>query len=208
MGRWIEKKEKPVLPLYFVGIIWLVCAFVLPLYKLWALVLTALLSLGGYLLGQKLCPRRVKLVEQGFMTGSEDADEMLRTVESLLEQLHQINEDIPDEALSSAMDRMEKAGRAIVTEVEAHPEKARDIRRFANHYLPDAVKILAAYAKLEKRGGRGENAESVKAQVAANAASIATAFENQLDSLFADEALDISTDLDVLQNFLKGQGLN
>ena len=44
--------------------------------------------------------------------------------------------------------------------------------------------------------------------MAANAASIATAFENQLDSLFADEALDISTDLDVLQNFLKGQGLN
>ena len=82
------------------------------------------------------------------------------------------------------------------------------IRRFTNYYLPDAVKILTAYAELEKRGVSGENADTVRRQVADNAASIAKAFENQLDSLFEGEALDISTDLEVLQNFLKGQGLN
>ena len=41
-----------------------------------------------------------------------------------------------------------------------------------------------------------------------SAASIATAFENQLDALYAAESMDLSADITVLQNMLKGQGLS
>jgi len=54
---------------------------------------------------------------------------------------------------------------------------------------------------------RGENAAAIRAEVEHNAASIATAFENQLDALYAAESMDLSADLTVLQNMLKGQGL-
>ena len=63
------------------------------------------------------------------------------------------------------------------------------------------------YAKLARQGVRGENAASIRAEVERNAASIATAFENQLDALYAAESMDLSADLTVLQNMLKGQGL-
>ena len=106
-----------------------------------------------------------------------------------------------------AMARMEKAGRSIVETVEATPSKAKHVRRFANYYLPDAVNVLQQYAKLAKQGVRGENAASIRAEVEHNASSIATAFENQLDALYAAESMDLSADLTVLQNMLKGQGL-
>ena len=112
-----------------------------------------------------------------------------------------------EEAVSAAMDRMEKAGRSIAETVEATPAKAKQVRRFANYYLPDAVNVLQQYAKLAKQGVRGENAASIRAEVEHNAASIATAFENQLDALYAAESMDLSADLTVLQNMLKGQGL-
>ena len=80
--------------------------------------------------------------------------------------------------------------------------------RFANYYLPDAVNVLQQYAKLAKQGVRGENAAAIRAEVEHNAASIATAFENQLDALYAAESMDLSADLTVLQNMLKGQGLS
>ena len=48
---------------------------------------------------------------------------------------------------------------------------------------------------------------AIRAEVEHNAASIATAFENQLDALYAAESMDLSADLTVLQNMLKGQGL-
>ena len=53
-----------------------------------------------------------------------------------------------------------------------------------------------------------KNAASIRAEVERNAASIAAAFENQLDALYAAESMDLSADLTVLQNMLKGQGLS
>ena len=105
------------------------------------------------------------------------------------------------------MARMEKAGRSIVEAVEANPAKAKQVRRFANYYLPDAVNILQQYATLARQGVKGENAAAIRTEVEHNAASIATAFENQLDALYAAESMDLSADLTVLQNMLKGQGL-
>ena len=113
-----------------------------------------------------------------------------------------------DPQLSAAMTRLEKAGRSIVEAVEANPAKAKQVRRFANYYLPDAVNVLQQYAKLAKQGVRGENAAAIRAEVEHNAASIATAFENQLDALYAAESMDLSADITVLQNMLKGQGLS
>ena len=94
-----------------------------------------------------------------------------------------------------------------ITTAPAAYRRALFSNRFANYYLPDAVNVLQQYAKLAKQGVRGENAASIRAEVEHNAASIATAFENQLDALYAAESMDLSADLTVLQNMLKGQGL-
>ena len=156
---------------------------------------------------KKICPPRVVETEVPFHTGVDDVDAMLTERQQQLDTLRALNEALPDPQLSAAMARMEKAGRSIVETVEATPAKAKQVRRFANYYLPDAVNVLQQYAKLAKQGVRGENAASIRAEVERNAASIATAFENQLDALYAAESMDLSADLTVLQNMLKGQGL-
>lgn len=208
MSKWITKTEKSVLPLYAAGLAALLCGAFLPLYRLWALIVLAAVTAGVYLAAAKLCPVQVTRYEKPFMTGREDADEMLAAIDQGVRQLHALNEAIPDDALSASIARMEQAGAGILAELEGSPDKAGQLRRFANHYLPDAVKILSLYARLDASGVKGENARAAQAAVEENAASIATAFENQLDALFAAEALDLDTDLEVLQNMLKGQGLS
>ena len=207
MSKWIEVRRKSVLPWYFAGLVWLVGALALPIYQLWALVVVAVLSVVGFVAARRVCPDVVSRKEVPFMTGKEDADQMLALIDQKRRELHELNVRIEDAPLSAAMDRMEKACLGILDEVEQHPEKAVQVRRFANYYLQDAVKILTLYAELEEKGVQGENAAGVRAEVAQNAQTIATAFENQLDSLFARDALDISTDLEVLNGMLKGQGL-
>lgn len=207
MSKWIEVRHKSVLPWYFAGLVWLVGALVLPIYQLWALAVVAVLSVAGFFAARRICPDVVSRKEVPFMTGQEDADQMLALIDQKRKELHALNVRIEDAPLSAAMDRMEKACLGILNEVEQHPEKAAQVRRFANYYLQDAVKILTLYAELEEKGVQGENAAGVRAEVAQNAQTIATAFENQLDSLFARDALDISTDLEVLNGMLKGQGL-
>lgn len=206
-SKWIEIKHKPVMPWYFAGAVWLLGALALPIYQLWALGLTAAASVAVYFVMAHVCPPVVERREVPFLTGREDADEMLNLIDQKRAELHILNGRIPGAALSAAILRMEKACEGILAEVEKDPEKAPQVRRFANHYLPDAVKLLALYADLEEKGVRGENAAGVRSEVEKNAATIAAAFENQLDSLYAAAALEMDTDLEVLKGMLKGQGL-
>ena len=208
MSKIIRTQKPSVLPFYAMALVFVVLCAVLPVYKLWAL----LVALGGaavaFGVAKKTCPPQVVEHEVPFHTGVEDVDQMLTDIQQKLDTLHALNEALPDPQLSAAMTRMEKAGRSIVEAVEANPAKAKQVRRFANYYLPDAVNVLQQYAKLAKQGVRGENAAAIRAEVEHNAASIATAFENQLDALYAAESMDLSADLTVLQNMLKGQGLS
>ena len=125
-----------------------------------------------------------------------------------LEKLEVLNARIPAAALSAQISRMEKAGAAILQQVREHPEKGRDIRKFVTYYLPTAVKILTTYADLSASGAGGENAKSLMSDVEKNAGTIASAFEAQLDALFAGEVLDVSSDIAVLDGMLSGDGLS
>lgn len=207
MGKWEEKRQKPVLPLYLAAAVWLVGALLLPPYRLSNLLLLAGLSLLAYAAGLRFCPTRVVKTPVAYATGSEDADAMLSGIAARLDTLHTLNEAIPDPGLSAAMDRMEKAGRGIVAEVEKNPAKARNIDRFARYYLPEVLKLMDAYAAMEKNGVKGANVGQILGEIRKNADTFATAFENQLDALYSAEALDISTDIEVLENILKSQDL-
>ncbi len=208
MSKIIRTQKPSVLPYYAAALVFAVLCAVLPVYKLWALLAALAGAAAAFAAAKKTCPPRVVEHEVPFHTGVEDVDEMLTDIQQKLDTLHTLNEELPDPQLSAAMTRMEKAGRSIVEAVEANPDKAKQVRRFANYYLPDAVNVLQQYAKLAKQGVRGENAASIRAEVEHNAASIAAAFENQLDALYAAESMDLSADLTVLQNMLKGQGLS
>ena len=181
MSKWQEKTKRPVLPVYMAALVWPIMALLVPIYTLGGLVLTAAVSAGAYFAGTKLCPTRVVRTYVPYATGSEDVDVMLNGIAANLDALHKLNEAIPDPQLSRAMDRMEKAGRSIAAVVEKTPDKARSVDRFARYYLPEVVKLM------------GE--------------TTATAFENQLDALYSAEAMDISTDIEVLDSILKSQNL-
>ena len=207
MSKIIRTRKPSVLPYYAAALAFVVLCAVLPVYRLWALLAALGVAVLAFAGAKKICPPRVVETEVPFHTGVDDVDAMLTEMQQQLDTLHALNEALPDPQLSAAMARMEKAGRSIVETVEATPAKAKQVRRFANYYLPDAVNVLQQYAKLAKQGVRGENSASIRAEVEHNAASIATAFENQLDALYAAESMDLSADLTVLQNMLKGQGL-
>lgn len=207
MSKWIERRSRPVLPLYLAALAWPLAALVFPPYTLVNLVVCTAVSAAVYAVSGRLCPTRVRRVEMPYATGSEDTDAMLNGITANLDALHKLNDDIPDAELSRQLDRMEKAGRGIVQAVEQKPDKARTVDRFARYYLPEVVKIMSAYAQMERGGISGENAAQILSEVRRNAGTMATAFENQLDALYSAEAMDISTDIEVLENIMRGQNL-
>ena len=108
MSKWIEKRTRPVLPLYLAALTWPVASLILPPYRLVNLVIIAALSTVVYLVSSRFCPTRVQRVEQPYATGSENTDAMLNGIAANLDALHKLNDAIPDAELSRQLDRMEK----------------------------------------------------------------------------------------------------
>ena len=203
MSKWKEKQVRPVLPLYLAALAWPLGALVFPPYTLVNLALVAVCSAVVYAVARYLCPMRVVRTLQPYATGSEDVDAMLAGIDRELDELHRLNDAIPDKTLSDTMDLMEAAGRKIVKTVEADPEKARQIDRFARYYLPEVVKLMQTYIELEENGA----ADSIVEELRANSVTTATAFENQLEALYSAETMEVSTDIEVLDSILKSQNL-
>ena len=203
MSKWEEKQVRPVLPLYLAALAWPLGALVFPPYTLVNLALVAVCSAVVYAVARYLCPMRVVRRLVPYATGSEDVDALLAGIDRELDELHRLNDAIPDKVLSDSMDLMEAAGRKIVKTVEADPEKARQIDRFARYYLPEVVKLMRAYIELEENGA----ADPIVEELRANSVTTATAFEAQLEALYSAEAMDVSTDIEVLDSILKSQNL-
>ena len=106
MSKIIRTQKPSVLPFYAMALVFVVLCAVLPMYKLWAL----LVALGGaavaFGVAQKTCPPRVVEREVPFHTGVEDVDQMLTDIQQKLDTLHALNEALPDPQLSAAMTLM------------------------------------------------------------------------------------------------------
>ena len=209
MMRQIEKRSKSALPIIIMGAVWVACAVLLPIYRTWATILALVLGIAAYLISAKLIPDRVEhsQVPSTFATGDGDLDKALSEAESLTAELNRLNGEIPDKALSSAIDRMSAASDSIIGELTRHPDKAKIARRFLNYYLPSSVQLLGSYADTLKNEEGGEHQAQIRREIEAKAETVAAAFEHQLDRLYATEALNVSAQAEVLEEVLKSEGL-
>ena len=81
------------------------------------------------------------------------------------------------------------------------------LRRFLHYYLPTTLKLLNAYDRMDAAGVSGTNIDGAKGKIEQIMGAICQAFDKQLDALYGAEALDISTDIAVLENLLAQEGL-
>jgi len=194
--------------LYFVAACWALWALALPLYKWWHFLLLVLLSLAVYGLTSLIFPGTKEMVEEKIDTGDEALDNILKEQRKTLNAYAELKAKIPNQAVADQITRMENALTRIGEHITQHPDKAKNIRKFMNYYLPTSEKLLRAYVEASAQGVAGENIENTMKSVEDVLPTVATAFEKQLDSLFANEAMDISTDIVVLENMLKSEGLS
>ena len=109
--------------------------------------------------------------------------------------------------ISEKLDRLENVTARIFECVRKHPEKLPDIRRFIRYYMPTTLKLVKSYEEFETQPVQGENITKAKEEIEQALDTVNRAFENLLDTLFADDALDVSADISTLETMLKQEGL-
>jgi 5-bromo-4-chloroindolyl phosphate hydrolysis protein len=204
-----------------VGVVWLVYALVFPLHTPLQYLLCAALSLVGYGVGKAIFPdksydipgeqtaekpKEEKKAEQPKSTGNPEIDALIKERDRAVSEMHRLNDAIKDEKISAQIDHLEAVTKKIIDQVVAQPKKLPQIRKFMNYYLPTTLKILNAYDRMDSAGVAGENITATKQKVEGMMDTITKAFDKQLDALYGEEALDVSTDITVMEQMLQQEG--
>ena len=121
----------------------------------------------------------------------------------ILRNIRRVNDEIADPVLSAKIDQLEDITARIFRAVEQDPVKAEKIDTFLNYYLPTTQKLLDSYAQFEAAGVEGENLSQAKARISSTMDMILQGFSRQLDQLYQADAMDVDTDIRVMESMFR-----
>lgn len=121
----------------------------------------------------------------------------------ILQDIRKANDAIADPVLSEKIHRLEEITRRIFRSVEADPRKKEKIGTLLSYYLPATQKLLDSYAQFEAVGIEGENLHRAKERIGRTMDAIVAGFEHQLDELYQADAMDVDSDIRVMESMLR-----
>ena len=223
------KKKRSALPIYAIGIVWLLYAGKLNTFRgiLSCAVVSAIVYaiLRIVLPGKKTDePPKAAAPEQPQPKQAEKKPEpqpepepeekLPPELQSVIYQgkraiadIRRLNDEIPDERISAQIDLIERLTAQIFDCVRKNPKKLSQIRQFLNYYLPTTIKLMEQYVALQNQSLKTENITEGMQKIEDLLDKVIIAFQRQLDALFEADVVDITADIRVMEQMMASEGL-
>lgn len=222
-----NKRRRSVGFIYGFAVTWLVMAAFLPMYKLWA-VITALCasilvsSVIASASGKKAQAEEEKAAaeqrekekqesEKAAAAGtsySPEVSAILAEGNRALSAMGRLYMSIKDPEVRGKINEIMRITDKIAQDAISDPSDIPQIKKFMNYYLPTTIKLLNAYDRMSAQGIEGENLDKSMKSINDMLDTAIEAYKKRLDSLFANQALDIETDIQVMNTMLAREGLS
>lgn len=223
------KKKRSALPIYAIGIVWLLYAGKLNTFRgiLSCAVVSAIVYaiLRIVLPGKKTDePPKAAAPEQPQPKQAEKKPEpqpepepeekLPPELQSVIYQgkraiadIRRLNDEIPDERISAQIDLIERLTAQIFDCVRKNPKKLSQIRQFLNYYLPTTIKLMEQFVTLQNQSLKTENITEGMQKIEDLLDKVIVAFQRQLDALFESDVVDITADIRVMEQMMASEGL-
>ena len=223
------KKKRSALPIYAIGIVWLLYAGKLNTFRgiLSCAVVSAIVYaiLRIVLPGKKTDePPKAAAPEQPQPKQAEKKPEpqpepepeekLPPELQSVIYQgkraiadIRRLNDEIPDERISAQIDLIERLTAQIFDCVRKNPKKLSQIRQFLNYYLPTTIKLMEQYVTLQNQSLKTENITEGMQKIEDLLDKVIIAFQRQLDALFESDVVHITAGLRVMEQMIASEGL-
>lgn len=223
------KKKRSALPIYAIGIVWLLYAGKLNTFR--GILSCAVVSAIVYAIllivlpGKKTDePPKAAAPEQPQPKQAEKKPEpqlepepeekLPPELQSVIYQgkraiadIRRLNDEIPDERISAQIDLIERLTAQIFDCVRKNPKKLSQIRQFLNYYLPTTIKLMEQYVTLQNQSLKTENITEGMQKIEDLLDKVIIAFQRQLDALFEADVVDITADIRVMEQMMASEGL-
>ncbi|MCL2771900.1 MAG: 5-bromo-4-chloroindolyl phosphate hydrolysis family protein [Oscillospiraceae bacterium] len=145
-------------------------------------------------------------------SANPELEELNTRIFLYLTEMNLLHENIKDKSISGDLDGIEAALKKIQAQLNdstkpANEKRIDQLSDFFDYYMPTTIKILNSYRRIESQNLTGDNAMETKKRVEESLPFVRKAFEKELDNMFSDEMMDITTDIDVLESMLSKDGL-
>lgn len=206
----IEVKRKTAYPYWAAAAVWVVAAIFFPMYKLIHYVVIAALSAAAGVIAYKIKPYYVSLEpapKKRYMTSDKTVDEIANSLLDASDELYSLQAEATP-ALSADVASIRETLKKIAEAVQGDSNDVKQCRRLVNYYLPTVSKLAEKYVYLKKQGTGEKNVTDTLVNIEGAFRSIDDMLKKQLDALFENDALDIETDITVLEAMLNKDKLN
>ena len=156
---------------------------------------------------QKTQPQPEEKKQDEPSTGNAELDAVLKQGAASVEKIQSLNDEIPDFKLSAQIKQIEILTEKIFAYVREHPQDIGEIRQFLNYYLPTTIKLLEQYVVLQNQGMRMGNIDEGMRKIESMLDKVIVAFQRQLDGLFESSVVDITADIQVMEQMMASEGL-
>lgn len=137
-----------------------------------------------------------------------EVDPIVEEGNKALSEMGRLYLSIKDPEIRSKINEIMRVTDKIVQDAISDPTDIPKIKKFMNYYLPTTIKLLNAYDRMGSQGIEGENIDRSMKSISEMLDAAIAAYKKQLDSLFANQALDIETDIAVMNSMLDREGLS
>lgn len=198
---YIRVEKKSAISLWCAAAVWIVFGIFLPMYMWYHYLICAVISIVVKIAVAKIAPPVVTYEKASVNTGDPELDKRISEIDEVQNVLAQAGLD----GICEISETLRSIAKALVSD----PKDAERIRRLFTYYLPLTKKLSEKYIQL-KNDHIGEDWAQTKAasEIEKAITMIAQAFKKLHDSMYSDDILDISTDIDVLEAMLERDGLN
>lgn len=140
--------------------------------------------------------------------GMKAVNDVIAEGKNTIRLINEANAAIPGEGISRKLDRLEIVISKIFEFIEENPDEVPEIRKFMGYYLPTTLKLVGVYKDLDAEPIQGANIMATKKEIEDTLDTISHAFENLLDGFYEETAMDVSTDISVLNTMFAQEGLS
>lgn len=208
-----KKTTKTATPIYTFALVWLICSILIDLYTMTGLIIAFVLSGISSIIVAKCINKFLKLeyeeeeVPEPRPKYSPEVEAIINDGNMAIAEMIRLRKSIKNPAVCDKIDELIHISDKIVQDAIADPSDVPQIRKFLDYYLPTTIKLLNAYDRMSSQGIEGDNLSKSITNIEEMLDTAIVAYKKQLDSLFANQALDIETDIKVMNAMLNREGL-
>lgn len=205
-----EVRKKSVIPIYGLAAVWLLYCLLFPLIRLSDYLLLIGIAAGAFAVLSLLFPGKTELIkepEKPVSTGNAEIDKLLEEGRRAVGEMSRLRDSIKDAGIKDKIRKIIDVTEKIFKDVLEDPADYKQVKYFADFYLPTTIKLLQTYDLMGRLDNGGSNVQETMTRINDILDATLEGYRKQLDALFANEALDIETDIEVLKIMLKKEGL-